>query len=177
SPTRRGAEDLELWADAVECWAGAAIVTGESEGCLARLETLVGIAPTRERAWTLFVQASEASPGADAQKAARRALDAVNDAGLNPGPLLAPAVRRTLGVTVTAKVPGWLEASARLPFVGRSEELGALLQAIESAGDGLCTVVVAGEPGSGRTRLIAEAARLVTGRGVRVWAGRWDRHG
>ena len=43
-------------------------------------------------------------------------------------------------------------------FVGRSEELRALVEVGAQAHDGLSAVMIMGDPGSGKTRLVAEAS-------------------
>ncbi|MGH2866722.1 MAG: helix-turn-helix transcriptional regulator [Solirubrobacteraceae bacterium] len=62
--------------------------------------------------------------------------------------------------------------SARIPFVGRVDELTTILRSVEDlvAGQGGC-VVVSGEPGIGKTRLIEELARLAGDRGASVLSG------
>ena len=57
-------------------------------------------------------------------------------------------------------------------FVGRSEPTAALEAAWTAVGEhGLRVVVVAGEPGIGKTRLVREFARTAHGRGATVLAG------
>src|SRR5919108_1975894 len=59
------------------------------------------------------------------------------------------------------------------PFVGRTGELGELRGALEEAQEGLGQLVLlSGEPGIGKTRLMQEAAREAGERGWRVAAGR-----
>jgi DNA-binding CsgD family transcriptional regulator/tetratricopeptide (TPR) repeat protein len=48
-------------------------------------------------------------------------------------------------------------------FVGRSEELRALVEVGAQAQDGLSAVMIVGDPGSGKTRLLAEAADQLDG--------------
>lgn len=59
------------------------------------------------------------------------------------------------------------------PFVGRERELRILLARLDAAGDerGSC-VLVGGEPGIGKTRLLLELARRASGDGRLVLAGR-----
>lgn len=63
--------------------------------------------------------------------------------------------------------------------MGRARELADLESVLEETSRGLGTLVlVAGEPGIGKTRLMAETARLATGRGLRVVTGRcWEEGG
>ncbi|MBN1139773.1 MAG: AAA family ATPase [Anaerolineae bacterium] len=60
----------------------------------------------------------------------------------------------------------------RLPFVGREREWTQLSGVIEQTLDGRGQIVlVAGEPGIGKTRLLEELAGLATARGARVLIG------
>ena len=62
------------------------------------------------------------------------------------------------------------------PFVGREAELGMLTVDLDAALAGRGGVVlVAGEPGIGKTRLVEELAAQASGRGVLVLWGRcWE---
>ena len=64
----------------------------------------------------------------------------------------------------------------RPPFVGRETQLGALKSAADAAELGESVVVlVAGEPGIGKTRLVAELASRISAR--TVWATGWEGDG
>lgn len=65
------------------------------------------------------------------------------------------------------------------PFVGRVQELAELASAIEEAASGRGSLVlVTGEPGIGKTRLMSELGRVGSQRGVRVATGRcWEEGG
>jgi predicted ATPase len=65
------------------------------------------------------------------------------------------------------------------PFVGRVHELTDLVSALEEATSGRGSLVlVTGEPGIGKTRLMSELARVGSERGVRVVTGRcWEEGG
>ena len=72
--------------------------------------------------------------------------------------------------TIHASAPAGLAPGSRL--IGRDRELGVLGKALDVSANNTCQVVlVAGEPGSGRRRLIEEAERLAQARGVRVAYG------
>src|SRR3954468_2669900 len=61
-------------------------------------------------------------------------------------------------------------------FVGRGRELGLLLSTVARApADGLVAVVVAGEAGIGKSRLLAEAGEVLSAKRHRVLAVRADR--
>lgn len=64
-------------------------------------------------------------------------------------------------------------------FVGRAQELAELSAALDDAAAGRGSLVLlTGEPGIGKTRLIGELARIATDREVRVVAGRcWEEGG
>jgi DNA-binding CsgD family transcriptional regulator/tetratricopeptide (TPR) repeat protein len=67
-------------------------------------------------------------------------------------------------------VPGPITCT---PFVGRQRELAELWQCLEAAGQGQGTLVlVAGEPGIGKTRLVCELAERARAQGWQVLAGR-----
>jgi len=51
-------------------------------------------------------------------------------------------------------VVGCFEVTA---FIGRADELEALAEVAREASDGLSGAIVVGEPGSGKSRLLAEA--------------------
>jgi hypothetical protein len=65
------------------------------------------------------------------------------------------------------------------PFVGRVQELADLASALEEAVSGRGSLVlVTGEPGIGKTRLMSELARVGSERGVQVVTGRcWEEGG
>jgi AAA ATPase-like protein len=65
------------------------------------------------------------------------------------------------------------------PFVGRDQELADLAAALEEAASGHGSLVlVTGEPGIGKSRLMSELARVGAQRGVRVATGRcWEEGG
>jgi DNA-binding SARP family transcriptional activator len=63
-------------------------------------------------------------------------------------------------------------AAAEVPLVGRTEEVRALAEALDAAGAGDGgLVVISGEAGIGKTRLLAELPTLARYRGVRVLLG------
>ena len=65
------------------------------------------------------------------------------------------------------------------PFVGRVQELADLASALEEAVAGHGSLVLlSGEPGIGKTRLMSELARIASQRGVKVVTGRcWEEGG
>jgi AAA ATPase domain len=83
------------------------------------------------------------------------------------------------GVTHRVVPPAAGGRSAVRPFVGRVEELTELASDLEDAAAGHGTLVLlAGEPGIGKTRLMAELGRVAAQRGMTVVTGRcWEEGG
>jgi len=74
-----------------------------------------------------------------------------------------------------AALPGLLTESGRFPFAGRRKEAELLLGAYRTVTTGATRLVlIAGEPGIGKTRLTSELAGQVLGAGGTVLAGRSD---
>ncbi len=70
-------------------------------------------------------------------------------------------------------VGGFLGAAAEHPLVGRAAEVATLLATVEAALNGAGRLLVlAGEPGVGKTRLAQESARVCRERGFLVATGR-----
>jgi len=97
--------------------------------------------------------------------------------GIDPGPALVAAQRRVLGQLSAPAEPAEPPAASAGPaaavLVGRAEELAVLRQAVKAAfagGTGL--VIVEGEPGVGKTRLLEETAAEAGRRGALVVWGR-----
>src|SRR5579862_3057908 len=67
-----------------------------------------------------------------------------------------------------------LRAQSDVAFVGRARERKLLEDALAERGDNVRAVLISGEPGVGKTRLVHEVARAVHERGVAVAAGRCD---
>ena len=69
--------------------------------------------------------------------------------------------------------------TGRVPFVGRERELATLLECLEAVRQGQGGVVlIAGEPGIGKTRLAEELAAVARARGMRVaWGRCWQGEG
>lgn len=76
--------------------------------------------------------------------------------------------------TSTPPLPRELRVPDDDPFVGRADQLRVLHDGLADAADGLTMVFVAGEPGVGKTRLVAEFARHAHADGATVLFGRND---
>ena len=87
-------------------------------------------------------------------------------------------VRPDYGVPVGAEsheLPGALRSGAGLPFVGRADELARLRAMMPwAAGEGRRVALLAGEPGSGKSRLLREFAAGASANGARVLYGAAD---
>jgi len=175
-----------------EDWFDARLAIGEHVDVLPEIERHVESHPLRERAWAqLMIALYRCGRQADAL---RRYQDArallAEELGIDPGPPLralegailrqdpdldpvhapvAPAAGAIRAHPV--RLPSWV-TSASGAFVGREAELAQLEQAIARADNGRCLVVVDGEPGIGKTRLVREAVATTGERGAVVLAGR-----
>lgn len=158
----------------------------EHGAVVGELQELVSEHPLRERAWGLLM---EALSGAGRQADALAAYESlrqrlVEELGTEPGPELQRLHTAILrGGTPASAAPA--EASPRrspvsvswpcrrdLPLVGRDDDLERLREAFERAREGPQAMFVSGEPGAGKTRLVAELADVVARRGAGVLVGR-----
>jgi DNA-binding SARP family transcriptional activator len=193
----------ELRLGAVEGRVEADLACGRHAELVAELSALVGEQPLRERLWASRILALYRS-GRQAEALAayqevRRIL--AEEVGLDPGPQLAALERAVLAhdpglewaaapanghpVVVTAEeaeepaprlpLPGAMAGIVASTFVGRSEELSHLEAAFDRARGGERQVVlVAGEPGMGKTALAVRAACGLWSKGAVVLFGRCD---
>jgi DNA-binding SARP family transcriptional activator/tetratricopeptide (TPR) repeat protein len=181
----------ELRVVAAEEHADARIALGEHAGVVADLEVLVREHPLRERAWELLLLALYRS--GRQSDALRRFQDVrailVGELGIEPGPGLrelegailrqeaALTVKRAVGTPIEAgavrvTLPAWLEPPGDA-FVGRSAESAAVTDAFARAqGSAARLVVIEGEPGIGKTRLVREACGDLASRHAVVLGGR-----
>ena len=75
----------------------------------------------------------------------------------------------------TPDLPGSLRSTSTFPFVGRGAELQKLRTLLpRAAGEGRRVVMLAGEPGGGKSRLVREFAAEVAGEGALVLSGSCD---
>ncbi|GAA0943688.1 hypothetical protein GCM10009554_37180 [Kribbella koreensis] len=95
-----------------------------------------------------------------------------DDLGIEPGAALRSAQRQVLEQTAVAAPPSPRTAPAATlngELVGRAEEFGLLRSAVEPAlAAGTAVVLLEGEPGIGKTRLLQETARHAQDRAARV---------
>src|SRR3954451_13882072 len=79
-----------------------------------------------------------------------------------------------VGRTPMPDLPGSLRFTSTFPFVGRAAELESLHALVPRNGDGRRAVLLGGEPGSGKSRLVRELAGAAAGDGVLVLYGACD---
>jgi DNA-binding SARP family transcriptional activator len=187
----------ELHLATLEDRVDADLALGRHDPLVCELEALVARHPLRERLWgQLMVALHRAGRQADALDAYQRASRALAEElgrapmpplrelehavlahELPPTPRAQPATPREPVGQAGLEVPLSAEVTAarRGVFVGREPERERLFTAWEEAEAGRRQVVfVAGEPGIGKTRLVAELAAAVHGEGAMVLWGRCD---
>jgi DNA-binding SARP family transcriptional activator len=188
----------ELRLVALEDRAVAALALGRHATVAAELEALTSSHPLRERLWGLrAVALTRSGRQADALAVLRQVRTLLADElGLEPGAELrdlqaavlrqdpalgwtapaAPGPAAPPGLaTVPAQPPARLpdRAVAPWPLVGRGDELAALVDLLTSAQAGVpAFAALVGEPGIGKSRLLAELAAVARARGARVLFGR-----
>ncbi|MDQ7906062.1 BTAD domain-containing putative transcriptional regulator [Phytohabitans sp. ZYX-F-186] len=159
--------------DACVAAAELAVSRGQPERVLHALYLAARMAPLHEGVQASLVR-TLAAAGRQAEalsvfQTVRARL--AEELGIDPGPTLVAALRHVLARQPAEDIPAGTPAADAL--VGRAEELGVLRQAVASAfagGTGL--VVIEGEPGVGKTRLLEEAAAGAGRRGALVVWGR-----
>ena len=179
---------------------------GEHAEVVAALELMTRTQPLHEQWWALLARALYAAHRqGDALAALRRAREHLAaELGVDPGPELRrveEAVLRhdpSLDVPAVSPVPshGTRVSAGRRPAgpavrggagardpdppppVGRGDAVGLLQEVLgaTAAGHGQ-VMVVAGEPGVGKTHLLDHVASLAAGRGLRVGRGGWEDEG
>lgn len=170
-----------------------ALIASGARDAIARARALVDQEPLRERRWALLMDAlyrdGRQAEALAAFQEARQCL--IEELGVEPGPGLAEVERAILShapptdrwrdrqVAVPSPRPSALPQSfarlrSRYPLHGRDDELAALVDAWSTVGEtqAPALVVIDGEPGIGKTRLLAELAGLVADDGGEVYAAR-----
>jgi len=181
-------EDLRL--GGVEDLIDAKLALGRHTEVIGQLEQLIADNPYRERLRAqLMLALYRADRQADALQAfqqARRVL--VDELGIEPGERLRALEHAILGHEPGLGLPAVAESdepptggapSRRHPLVGRAPEMKVLTGALDDAlaGSG-ALVLLAGEPGIGKSRLLEELEDRARDRGARVLWGRcWEAGG
>jgi DNA-binding SARP family transcriptional activator len=176
----------ELRLAALEDRIDADLALGQHAKLVGELEALIAERPHRERLrGQLMLALYRSGRQADALEAYRDARAALNELGLEPAHDLRDLERRilthdqSLGLNRARSLfaddvplPGPLVPEPAFPFVGRSGERETLsgLLGRASAGEG-CLVLLGGEAGGGKTRLIRELAREAVAAGAFVLYG------
>ncbi|HET9729664.1 MAG TPA: BTAD domain-containing putative transcriptional regulator, partial [Acidimicrobiia bacterium] len=180
----------ELHLVVLEEYADARLAGGEHANVVADLEVLVREHPLRERCWELLLLALYRS-GRQADALRRfqevRAI-LVGELGIEPGPGLrelegailrhddslvaAPPSAASFGDDdVQAALPSWLQPPNDA-FVGRERDRAALAALAAGAQATRRLALIVGEPGIGKTRLVAEVCRDLERAGAVVLGGR-----
>jgi DNA-binding SARP family transcriptional activator len=178
---------------AIEDRLAALLELGRHREVLGEIEALVANAPTRERGWELLMLARyRAGHQVEALRAYRDARHAlVENAGIEPGPRLIDLERRMMTQdpeldwqpahteTDSAIVPhqqpprAATPSSSELPMVGRHDALAQAHSVLTRTIDGRGGVLlIQGEGGIGKTRLVEEVVGSASQRGVQVAWGR-----
>ncbi|MDP8968579.1 MAG: AAA family ATPase [Actinomycetota bacterium] len=190
----RDAHREEL-ARAIECLAADAERRGELPTAIAYTRRLVALDPlAEEHARALIRRLSAAQDRAAALAVYDRHRERLRtELGVAPSPSTrelveqiradsdrvdasappAPADRQPQGAPAVG-LPAALASHTSKPLFGRAVELDLLTSRLRGvgAGGGLRCVVLAGEPGVGKTRLVAEAGRIAQSEGATVLYGR-----
>ncbi len=151
------------------------------------LEALVAEHPLRERLrgqlMLALYRSGRQADALESYRAARRVL--TEELGLEPSETLRDLQRAILAHDPSLKAPSHVDREQRAgaggpgPFVGRARELSELSRALDDAlaGEGRL-VLISGEPGIGKSRLVEQLARRARERGAEVLVGRcWEAGG
>lgn len=181
----------EEWLAARERLLELRVDAGEHGEVVAELREFVAGHPLRERLWGLLMRAlCRSGRRADALAAYQTLRDRLAaELGTEPGPQLqelhatilrsdqpgagpAAGARPEKTRRRSPAAPSW-PCRRDLPLTGRGPELAALRAAVgRLTGGGSELVLVGGEPGIGKTRLVAEFADAARDEGVEVLVGR-----
>ena len=168
---------------------GADLACGRHADVLDELTTLCRSHPLREGLWAQWITAlyrcDRQADALEVYQNLRRTL--AEELGIDPSVALRRLEAAVLAQdsmldppevapwTAVRPLPPRLDLVERVPFAGREDELRALNAAWAAASAGMSgTVMVSGEPGIGKSRLLRETARLVVDRGGIVLHGRCD---
>ncbi|SDM29345.1 Transcriptional regulatory protein, C terminal [Nonomuraea maritima] len=158
--------------DACTAAAELAVSLGQAERVLPPLRLAASLAPLHEPVQAALVSvlaaAGHQAEALSAYLGVRARL--VEELGIDPGEALRAAHQRVLGAGVPPPRAAADPIDAGQPaLVGRVEELAVVWQAVESALSGRTgLVLVEGEPGVGKTRLVEEVTDAAHGQGAHV---------
>jgi DNA-binding SARP family transcriptional activator/tetratricopeptide (TPR) repeat protein len=181
---RRQAELRELHLQALEIVSRAATAEGQMGDAVMAAEEAITIEPFRESAYVALMAAHErAGSRGEALRAYERCRRVLaEELGVRPSAQTEEGYQALLGEEPLSAVPtavlGLPVAIAGAPagiFVGREPEVDCLQAALKRATvEGRQAVFVAGEPGIGKTALVAAFATDAHAGGARVLYGRCD---
>ncbi len=163
----------EMRLTAVEMRFAAELELGESQTLIPELEGLVTAFPLREKLWEyLMLALYRSSRQAEALRAYRRFESALAEMGIIPGEAL-----RNLEQSILEQDPGLTAGQASGPtthssatkLVGRDAERATFENALEEARAGRPSLIlIEGEAGIGKTRLMEELEATARGSGMRT---------
>ena len=175
----------ELRFSALEQRIDADLAAGDHARLVGELEALAAQHPLREQLrgqlMLALYRSGRQADALEAYQAARTTL--VEELGIEPGRTLRELHQAILGQDEELELPAPAEvherATARGVFVGRTRELSALDDALGDALGGRGRVLlIAGEPGIGKSRLTDELAARARARDAQVLVGRcWEAGG
>lgn len=171
----------DIHVTALETASMAASAMGRCGDALSFANEAIRLAPLRESAhrcrMSAHVTSGNRGEALRAYSLLRRSLS--EELGVDPAPETEAAYLELLGAPSSAPesadVGDAVVAGSPAPFVGREPELAVLAEARRRARGTGHMVLVTGERGIGKTRLVTEAARRVTLDGGLVLCGRCDR--
>ena len=176
---------VELRIGALEERIDADLALGRHAEVIAELEALIGEHPLRERLRAQHMlglyRSGRQAEALEAYQNARRAL--TEELGIEPGRDLKKLQEAILSQDAELDLPPAVEIASEEGsqgvFVGREAELGVLLGALDDALAGRGRLVLlAGEPGIGKSRLAEELMAQARSRRARVLVGRcWEAGG
>ena len=190
----------ELRLGATEDLLEAELALGHHRAISSRVEAFAAEHPMRERAWaSLMLVRYRCGRQADALDAYETLKGRLAAEGVEPSPIVRAVLRqiveqadapgrRHAGADATVvdpwtvatsgfdvPLPAPLRTRADTALVGRAAELDDLAGVVGAALEGRSTTAfVSGEPGIGKTRLLADVAAAAADRGVAVLYGRCD---
>jgi DNA-binding SARP family transcriptional activator len=184
----------ELRLAALEDRFQADLERGRHAELIGELERLIAEEPLRERlraqVMLALYRSGRQAEALEAYRDARRTL--TEELGIEPGrelkelearileqdpSLEGPILSKRESQPLVAETP--IAAALSESFVGRERELGEFSSALDGAFAGrMSLLLIAGEPGIGKSRLADEASALAQGRGARILWGRcWEAGG
>ena len=181
----RHSELRELHLNSLELIARAATMLGRSSEAVAAAESAVALEPFRESTYLALIGAHAAAGNrAEALRAYERCRHVLaEELGVNPSPTTEAAYLALLrddgpspkDSFAPLPLPLALAPRAGAFLVGRERIASRLATALKRVqAEGRQAVLLAGEPGIGKTALVASAARDAHTQGARVLYGRCD---